>query len=507
MRDDDPVPPAPRPAASAGVLARWWKGAVEIDPRSLGLFRIGIAAVLVCDLVSRATDLRAHYTDWGILPRSAAVVWLGPGARLSPYLWLDGAAWAALLLALTTAAALLLLAGWRSRTMAALCFVLASALDARNPGIVYGGDNLMRALLFWMPWLPLPGAWAIGRRSGRADRPLSAPGVAAIRLQLCIAYWGSAAVKWNADWLSRRDAVLTALWYDEFVTSWGKVLRRFPSLMRAMAPATVALELLGPLLAWVRSGPVRALVVAAFVVFHLGVLGPALVLGIFPWVCAAAWALFVPTWLWERIGRRAVGGAVAVGAAEEAVIVSPASERQSSAGRGRIASAVLAVLVAYVALLAAAGARPDDVRLPPAVTLPARLVGLGEHWNMFARPPRDDGWLVMAGRLADGRVVDAWGMGPLDASKPASVSASFGNARWVKYLSQLNDRSFVHHRRLFAGYLCRRWNEAHAGPEAMAGLQLYFVLEPTLPGGGDGEPQPLLIWQQGCEEAAGVGGR
>src|SRR5262245_4402773 len=124
------------PAVAPSALARWWAGAAGIDPRSLALFRIGISAVLLCDLISRAGDLRAHYTDWGILPRWAVVTWLGPGAWLSPYLWRDGATWAAALLALTAAAATGLLLGWRSRVMAGICFVLVSALHARNPAIV-----------------------------------------------------------------------------------------------------------------------------------------------------------------------------------------------------------------------------------------------------------------------------------------------------------------------------------------------------------------------------------
>ena len=121
-----------------------------------------------------------------------------------------------------------------------------------------------------------------------------------------------------------------------------------------------------------------------------------------------------------------------------------------------------------------------------------------QRWNMFVVPPRDDGWLIAAGRLADGSVRDVWRDAPVDARKPDSVAQSFGNSRWIKYLSQLNNREFVHHRRLFGDFLCRRWNESHDGAVRLVGLQLYFVLEPTLPGGGDGPPQPLLIWQQQC---------
>lgn len=477
----------PRPGS------RWWREATGIDARSLGLFRIGIAAVVLCDLGSRAVDLRAHYSDWGVMPRWAVVTWIGRGAWLSPWIWRGEAWWAALLMLLTAAAALLLLVGWRSRTMAAVCFVLAAGLHARNPAVVHSGDNLVRVLLFWMPWLPLPGAWAVGGARRRAGEVLESPGVLAIRLQLCLVYWVSAILKLNAAWLVDRDAVLTALWYDQFVTSWGKVLRGFPTVMRVMAPATVALELLGPLLVWTprARGPIRTLVVFVFVGFHLAGLGPALALGTFPWVCAAAWALFLPTWFWQHLGPR-VNGATS---GEEIAVEGAAQPRRT---RRRIAAAGAAVLLGYSAVLAAAELLPQRLRLPSIVTLPADLLGIRQRWNMFVVPPRDDGWLIAAGRLADGRVRDVWRGAPVDARKPDSVAKSLGNSRWIKYLSQLDDPGFVHHRRLFGDYLCRRWNESHGGGSRVTGLQLYFVLEPTLPGGGDGPPRPLLIWQQRC---------
>lgn len=39
------------------------------DKRSLALFRFFISMVVIGDLIDRAQDLRAHYTDWGIYPR------------------------------------------------------------------------------------------------------------------------------------------------------------------------------------------------------------------------------------------------------------------------------------------------------------------------------------------------------------------------------------------------------------------------------------------------------
>ena len=40
------------------------------DLRSLALFRMGLAVIILADLIIRTGDLQAHYTDAGVLPRT-----------------------------------------------------------------------------------------------------------------------------------------------------------------------------------------------------------------------------------------------------------------------------------------------------------------------------------------------------------------------------------------------------------------------------------------------------
>ena len=44
-----------------------------LDPRSLAVLRVGLAACTLVDLAVRACDLRAHYTDAGVLSRADAL--------------------------------------------------------------------------------------------------------------------------------------------------------------------------------------------------------------------------------------------------------------------------------------------------------------------------------------------------------------------------------------------------------------------------------------------------
>jgi len=88
---------------------------------------------------------------------------------------------------------------------------------------------------------------------------------------------------------------------------------------------------------------------------------------------------------------------------------------------------------------------------------------------MFALYPlKDDGWYVIPGRLKDGEVVDL----DLDndgarvtLDRPSSISQTYKNYRWRKYLDNLLSESIRSYRVYYAEYLCRAWNVRHNGSE------------------------------------------
>jgi len=97
------------------------------------------------------------------------------------------------------------------------------------------------------------------------------------------------------------------------------------------------------------------------------------------------------------------------------------------------------------------------------------VLRLDQTWNMFALYPlKDDGWYVIPGRLKDGEVVDL----DLDndgarvtLDRPSSISQTYKNYRWRKYLDNLLSESIRSYRVYYAEYLCRAWNVRHNGSE------------------------------------------
>src|SRR5215831_8953379 len=63
---------------------------IEIDLRSLALFRIGIALTLLVDLAGRARDASALYGADGVLPPDLARLLWGWSVALSPFTWVAG---------------------------------------------------------------------------------------------------------------------------------------------------------------------------------------------------------------------------------------------------------------------------------------------------------------------------------------------------------------------------------------------------------------------------------
>lgn len=495
-----------------------WQRLVGVDVRSLAALRIALASVLIYDILARARDLSAHYTDRGVLPRAELLAWKGDPSLFSVHL-LGGSVWVqGLLFTLALGAALALLVGWRTRLATVLSWLLLASLHVRNPLVLHGGDQLLRVMLFWAMFVP----W--GRMASWDARSSSAPmGTAqtadgstyvvsvatfALKLQLCGMYWISAALKWHPIWVQDGTAVEMALKLDQLSTPLGRTLTEYPDLLVWATHGTMVLETVGPALAWcpLWTAPLQCLAVILFAGFHLLGLAPALYLGIFPFVCAACWTIFLPDAFWDRWCPKALR--TWAGPWRRFIMALP-GRPTASVGlrrpRHRLGSYVvqagLALLVVYVALW---NLRTVDFARFEKI-LPVEANGIGQRlhldqlWNLFAPyPATEDGWFVMVGTLVDGREVDARSGGPVSFDKPANVSRSLGNERWKKYLMNLDDRQNGLHRRHYGTYLCSRWNGENSGDRRLASIRMFIMRERTLPSGDEMEPRRGPLWNQVC---------
>lgn len=120
----------------------------EVDLRSLAAMRVGIALVVLADLIVRSTDLTTFYTDKGVLPKTT-LVQLGLAAHnLSLHLLNDSWQFQAFLFSLAFIFALMLLTGYKTRLASIVTWFMVISLQNRNPLILSGADQVLRLVLF-----------------------------------------------------------------------------------------------------------------------------------------------------------------------------------------------------------------------------------------------------------------------------------------------------------------------------------------------------------------------
>ncbi len=480
--------------------ASWARTMFGLDTRSLALFRVGLALVLLVDLLERAPDLTAHYSDDGVLPRSALPAVL----PVSVHVFHGSAVFQAVLFAAAGGVAVALLVGRRTALMTFLSWLLLISLHARNPLVLHGGDLLLRMLLFWGMFLPLGASAsvdAVRRGPAAGDRLVCSAATVALLLQVCFVYGFGLAARNHPAWWSEGTAVADALYLDQYATPLGRWARDLPDgVLRAATYATLAVEGLGPVLLLLSGGfgVVRALLVAVFVLFHV-LLGLSLRLGTFSLVCVVAWLPFLPSWFWDTVAARlagwrpvlAVRGLLGAAAGAPVPGLPPEPARLSP-----VASAVVVLALAYVFLFNLrtvdperfGGALPDQLRAAGAV------LALEQSWGMFAPyPKRDDGWYVVVGNLRGGRQLDLFRGAELSWEKPERISATYPTSRWAAYLSLLPQARFASLRPYLAEYLGRRWDARHAGEESVESVEVYFMLRFLLPDRGATPPEKVLL--------------
>ena len=447
----------------AETLGARLRRTVAVDLRSLALLRIGVGLLLLVDLAVRSRDFRAHYTDFGILPRADLglytwrTVWTLHGL-VSPYPLLVGA-----LFALAAVLAVLLVLGWRTRAVTFVSWLLLTSLQYRNPALVFGGDVMLRMLLFWGLFLPLDARWSIDakRRPPAGDTHVSIATFALI-VQVGLVYVFSALNRTGPTWWDGR-ALHDALHYDQFASAAGIWLRGHEAWLPPMTYAAIWFEALGAFLALspIASGPLRTLAVALFLGFH-ACLALLFHIGLFPAVFSVAWIGLLPTWFWERIGRVTPRGAPPL--------------RASGLSQALAAASLVAVLLSNVASVGHDGRVPRDTTL---WERPAEILHVDQLWGLFSPdPPLYDGWYVFMGVQADGTEVDPFWHGRVSFAKPPVVSDTM-NIRWREFFFRLQRQKDDPRWALFGAWLCRAWNESHAGPARLDRTYAYYVEETT----------------------------
>ena len=280
-----------------------------LDLRSLGLFRIGIALILLYDLLLRSFELSFFYTDLGATPRE--VLWHSPFPMgvvwwISPHMLSGSFAWQAFLFILSALFGVALLLGYRTSWAVAISWFLLMGSQARQPMILQGNDVLLRCALFWSIFVPLGARFSLDSLSKTAttyhsNRILSW-GTAAIILQLSLVYFNAGIPKVSYEWRGDFNALYYVLNMDYFTNPFGYWLLQYPAILVLLTKATLLLEVSVPFLLLMPLGNayLRLILFAIIVGFHLGIY-LCMDVGLFSFMCIAYWLVVLPSLFWDKL--------------------------------------------------------------------------------------------------------------------------------------------------------------------------------------------------------------
>ncbi len=456
-----------------------------IDIRSLALYRIGLALILVWDLFDRLRDLQAHYADDGLMPRDMLI-----GAVTDPWylsLHFINGTWQFqfLLFTLAFVFAICLMIGYKTRLMTVLSWIFLISLHTRNPLVLQGGDFVLKLLLFWAMFLPLGAYWSLDERltPKKYDYQIVSISTFGLLLQICFIYWFSALIKSDGVWRSEGTAIWYSLSIEQYATSLGNYLLNFPTLLKYLTFATFYLEGFGPFFAFspIWTGPLRFATAIVFILFHFLGLNLTMALGHFPYVCAVAWLVFIPNWFWDRVLVK---------------------ELRDQTWKASVLSNILAAFfIGYIFFINVKSLDETEDFSHSNWDIIASVLRLDQVWNMFAPMPLNvDGWYVIPGKLRDGSEVDLYKKGAaVTWEKPPLLSDTYSNDRWRSYMMNLvteeDTEIFLFH---YADYLCHQWNMHHSYEKQLLSFDIVYMLKIIDVKQPDAAYEKTILWSHEC---------
>ena len=495
------------------------KDIFSLDLRALGLMRICVAAVLLIDLYTRATDLEAHYSNLGVLPlhtlfEHAWNPWFVSLHTVSG-LWQVQA----VLFALHALAALSLLAGYRTRLSTVLCWLLLLSVQNRNPLILQGGDDLLRLMLFWAIFLPWGRFYSVDAQrypaTGSSSQSCFSVACAAYVTQLVFMYFFTAQLKSSPEWTTEGTALYYAYSLDMVALPASKLLYFHPTLLKWLTFATLYVEICLPFLLLVPyfNRYLRLLVVVVLAGFHLAV-SLTLFVGLFYLISTATMLALLPPFVMDRLDPklRSWTGRLqawwrqlqqvlqqhlpAVPLQAAAVVLPPAARPATGVLPGSL-NLLLAGLVLYSCWWNLDTTSRLHVPMPQHLKWLGYTLRLDQNWGMFAPSVfKDDGWFILEANTAGKTVIDLNREGnPVSYAKPASVVALFKNDRWRKYAENYLFVANAYMRPYYCNYLLKRWQESRPGPDAIRELSVVYMKEVSQPAYQPVTPQREVLCQ------------
>lgn len=229
-----------RPASPAHELSVDRKAALalqRVTSRALGphqsaVVRIGFAAAWLLFLLRELPNRRELYGPGSPWSWDMAQQLIAGNGAFTTLMWSDSGVWFEIVYAVAVLSSVLLMLGWRTRTMSVLFMVGVLSLQNRSIFMGDGGDNVIHLMAIYLVLTRCGQVWSLdARRRARAERAVAAGGTApadrvgpVLWVVLGVALLGTLLDRTGGEWWV--TALLWTLWLSQGL--WWAVNRHAP---------------------------------------------------------------------------------------------------------------------------------------------------------------------------------------------------------------------------------------------------------------------------------------
>ncbi|MFL5752338.1 MAG: HTTM domain-containing protein [Bacteroidia bacterium] len=469
----------------------WFKRQYSLDLRALALMRAGIGIILITDLIIRANSIIAHYTDEGVMPVRDLPFYSNP-LNFSFHSLSGNLNLQVFLFSCSFIFAVLLFLGYKTRLATLASWILLCSLQARNPLIEQGGDDLLRLTLFWgmlLPWgkrYSLDSLKSTGTLSDNSCFTFPALGFGMLVFSV---YFFSALLKTSAEWHEEGSALYYAFSLDQLVLPLGKVIYPHEQLLKFLTHLSYCTELIAPCLLLMPffNSFFRTSGIIALLSLHLGI-SLTLFVGLFFLIGIITTIGLLPSPLMDKIEKRFANMIRWL----KALLLSFFVKKRAPTGYRNLYSikdnfylrlagnSFLLFIISFCLLWNLSGIKGSGLAVSEKFRWIGNVLRLEQCWNMFSPSVlKEDGWFVMEGATRDSSLIDINRNGlPADYSKPLNVLNYIENDRWRKFGENVVLAVNEHPRAYYCRYLFRKWNREHPDRK-IAQLKLVYMRETT----------------------------
>lgn len=167
----------------SGVIARVTEAA--LGPYQTAVIRIGFSATWLLFLLREFPHRQEMYGPDGPWSWGLAEQLISTNGAFTALMWSDGRLWFECVYVLAVLASVLLLLGWRTRTMTVLFMVGVLSLQNRSIFMGDGGDNVLHLMGIYLVFTRCGQVWSLDARRARRAQAARARGERVVDNRAC----------------------------------------------------------------------------------------------------------------------------------------------------------------------------------------------------------------------------------------------------------------------------------------------------------------------------------